>query len=164
MQSAIEDDRHTAELPLTEPATRLQVTEERAEPSHPADLGMLEKLDHNNGSPNNSGLFSEPELLNIPHALVRERFVEIIIADTGIGIAQDELERIFDKFYRVGNVLLHSTGDTKFKGAGPGLGLTIARGIVEAHGGRIWAESPGHNEETCPGARFHILLPVRNLN
>jgi signal transduction histidine kinase len=94
-----------------------------------------------------------------------ERFIEIVIADTGIGIASDDLERIFEKFYRVGNVLLHSTGDTKFKGAGPGLGLTIARGIVEAHGGRIWAESPGHDEEHCPGSKFHVLLPIRtNMN
>jgi signal transduction histidine kinase len=89
-----------------------------------------------------------------------EQFVEITVADTGIGIAAEDLERIFEKFYRVGNVLLHSTGDTKFKGSGPGLGLTIARGIVEAHGGRIRAESPGHDEEKCPGARFIVLLPV----
>lgn len=88
-------------------------------------------------------------------------YVEVIVADTGVGIAADDLERIFEKFYRVGNVLLHSTGETKFKGAGPGLGLTIARGIVEAHGGHIWAESPGLDEEHCPGARFHVLLPVR---
>jgi signal transduction histidine kinase len=39
--------------------------------------------------------------------------------------------------------------------------LTIARGIVEAHGGRIWAESAGHDEKTCPGGEFHIVLPVQ---
>jgi signal transduction histidine kinase len=49
--------------------------------------------------------------------------VEVIVEDNGIGIAAEDLERIFQKFYRVGNVLLHSSGDTKFKGAGPGLGL-----------------------------------------
>ena len=92
-----------------------------------------------------------------------KQFIEITVADTGIGIAAEDLERIFDKFYRVGNVLLHSTGNTKFKGAGPGLGLTIARGIVDAHGGRMWAESSGHDEETCPGAKFHVLLPVRRI-
>jgi signal transduction histidine kinase len=81
-------------------------------------------------------------------------YVEVIVADTGIGIAADELERIFEKFYRVGNVLLHSSGDVKFKGAGPGLGLTICRGIVEAHGGRVWAESAGCDT----GSSFHVVL------
>jgi signal transduction histidine kinase len=86
--------------------------------------------------------------------------VEITVADTGIGIAAQDLERIFEKFCTGGNLLRHSTGSTKFKGGGPGLGLTIARGIVEKHGGRIWAESPGYNEETCPGTKLHVLLPV----
>jgi signal transduction histidine kinase len=86
--------------------------------------------------------------------------VEVVVADTGIGIAREDLNRIFEKFYRVGDILFHSSGETKFKGGGPGLGLTIARGIVKAHGGFIWAESPGLDEEVCPGARFHVLLPV----
>lgn len=89
-----------------------------------------------------------------------QRYIDISVEDTGIGIAAEELERIFEKFYRVGSVLLHSTGSTKFKGAGPGLGLTIARGIIETHGGRIWAESPGYDEENCPGTKFHVLLPL----
>jgi signal transduction histidine kinase len=93
-----------------------------------------------------------------------EETIKIVVADTGIGIAPDDLEHIFDKFYRVGDTLLHSTGKTKFKGAGPGLGLAIARGIVEGHGGRIWAESPGHDEETCPGSEFHIVLPVQGAD
>ena len=93
--------------------------------------------------------------------LRQDQSVEIIVADTGIGVASEDLERIFEKFYRASDVLLHSTGKIKFKGAGPGLGLTIAQGIVEAHGGRIWAESPGHDEKTCPGSQFHIVLPVQ---
>ncbi len=87
--------------------------------------------------------------------------VELAIADTGIGIPPDELEWIFEKFYRVGDLSLHSTSKSRFKGAGPGLGLTIARGIIEAHGGIIWAESAGYDEVRCPGSTFHILLPVK---
>jgi signal transduction histidine kinase len=90
----------------------------------------------------------------------KDQSIEIVVADTGIGIAPDEIERIFDKFYRSGNVLLHSSGDIKFKGAGPGLGLTICRGIVEAHGGRMWAESPYHDEKALPGSKFHVCLPI----
>ncbi len=89
-----------------------------------------------------------------------EQSVEIMIRDTGIGISAKDLERLFEKFYRVGDVALHSTGATKFKGAGPGLGLTVARGLVEAHGGRLWAESPGYDEKNCPGSTFHVVLPV----
>jgi signal transduction histidine kinase len=86
--------------------------------------------------------------------------VEVAIADTGIGIDAQHQDLIFEKFYRVGDLNLHSTGQTKFKGAGPGLGLPIARGIVEAHGGKIWVESGGHNEETFPGSTFYVCLPV----
>jgi signal transduction histidine kinase len=86
--------------------------------------------------------------------------VEITIADTGIGINVEHHDLIFDKFYRVGDLNLHSTGQTKFKGAGPGLGLPIAKGIVEAHGGRVWVESEGQDEEQLPGSVFHVILPV----
>jgi signal transduction histidine kinase len=87
--------------------------------------------------------------------------VELTFRDTGIGIAPEDRERIFEKFYRVGKSTLHSSDKVKFKGAGPGLGLPIARGLVEAHGGRLWVESPGHDEVNCPGSTFHLILPVR---
>jgi signal transduction histidine kinase len=88
-------------------------------------------------------------------------FIEVTVKDSGIGIDPEDQGRIFEKFGRVGSVSLHSSGKTKFKGGGPGLGLPIARGIIEAHGGAIWVESEGFDEERCPGATFHILLPVR---
>lgn len=88
-------------------------------------------------------------------------FIEVTIADTGIGINPDDQERIFEKFGRLGNVALHSSGKTKFKGGGPGLGLPITKGIVETHGGAIWVESDGYDETVCPGSKFHILLPIR---
>lgn len=88
-------------------------------------------------------------------------FVEVTVSDTGIGIALEDQRRIFEKFGRVGSSQTHSSGKTKFKGGGPGLGLPIAKGIVEAHGGSIWVESPGYDEEKCPGSTFHVLLPLR---
>jgi len=86
--------------------------------------------------------------------------VEFSIKDTGIGIDPQYQELVFEKFYQTGEVLLHSSGKTKFKGGGPGLGLAISRGIMEAHGGRIWLESPGYNETTNPGTTVFIRLPV----
>jgi signal transduction histidine kinase len=86
--------------------------------------------------------------------------VEISIKDTGIGIDRQYQELVFEKFYQTGEVLLHSSGKTKFKGGGPGLGLAISRGIMQAHHGRIWLESPGCNEETNPGTTVFIRLPV----
>lgn len=86
--------------------------------------------------------------------------VLIQIRDTGVGVDKKNLEMIFKKFFRAYDPSLHSTGAYKFLGAGPGLGLTIARGVIEGHGGKIWAESDGHSMENFPGATFNILLPV----
>ncbi|MDP1544627.1 MAG: ATP-binding protein [Anaerolineales bacterium] len=88
--------------------------------------------------------------------------VEIEVSDTGIGIDPSMKDMIFEKFHQTGEVLLHSSGKTKFKGGGPGLGLAIARGIVQAHGGQIWVESPGYSEETFPGSKFIVSLPLPN--
>ena len=88
-------------------------------------------------------------------------FVEITIADTGIGISPENQALIFEKFGQLGSTDLHSSGKTKFKGGGPGLGLPITRGIIEAHGGTIWVESEGHDEVKLKGSTFHILFPTR---
>jgi len=89
-------------------------------------------------------------------------FIEITISDTGIGIDPEYLGLIFDKFVRLGSIDLHSSGKTKYKGGGPGLGLHIAKGIIESHGGSIWVESPGFDELTYPGSTFHIMIPIRS--
>jgi signal transduction histidine kinase len=90
-----------------------------------------------------------------------DNFLEIVISDSGIGIDHKFHDLIFEKFFRIGDPQLHSTGNTKFKGAGPGLGLPIAKGVIEAHGGRIWVESDGEDESRLPGSRFHIVLPMQ---
>lgn len=87
-------------------------------------------------------------------------FHELTITDTGIGIDPNDQSRIFRKFGQIENASLHSSGKTKFKGGGPGLGLPISKGILESHGGTIWVESPGYDEEHCPGSTFHILIPL----
>jgi signal transduction histidine kinase len=91
-------------------------------------------------------------------------FIEVTVADTGIGISPENQTLIFEKFGQLGRVDLHSSGKTKFKGGGPGLGLPIAKGILEAHGGSLWVESPGHDEKTCPGSTFHVLIPIRTAS
>jgi len=89
-----------------------------------------------------------------------EDAIHLKVQDTGIGIDPEERERIFERFYVLENTLLHRSSKTAFKGGGLGLGLTVARGIIEAHGGKIWAESPGRDEQRLPGTTFHILLPL----
>lgn len=75
-----------------------------------------------------------------------EAFVRFSVHDTGVGIPAEDLLRIFERFFRV---------DRSRSGGGTGLGLSIARHIVEAHGGRIWAES-----EEGRGSTFYFTIPV----
>jgi signal transduction histidine kinase len=91
----------------------------------------------------------EVRLLAMPDA------VQVEVADTGIGIEPSYQDVVFEKFYRIGDVGNHSSGKTRFMGAGPGLGLFLARGIVQAHGGRVWVESEGEGEGSC----FIVFLP-----
>jgi len=89
-----------------------------------------------------------------------DREIELVFADTGVGVDLRDHGMIFEKFFRASDPQLHSTGSTKFMGAGPGLGLSIVRGIVEAHSGRIWVESDGYDPVRCPGSQFHLVLPI----
>jgi signal transduction histidine kinase len=86
--------------------------------------------------------------------------VKIVVTDTGVGVDLNKQKLIFDKFSTAENVALHSTGKTKFMGGGIGLGLTIAKGIIESHNGQIWVESDGYDPENLPGSKFFVLLPV----
>jgi signal transduction histidine kinase len=88
------------------------------------------------------------------------RSVAVVVQDTGIGIDTQHQKLIFEKFYQIGEVALHSSSKTSFKGGGPGLGLALVKGAVEAHGGMVWVESTGHDEQALPGSTFKVLLPV----
>lgn len=87
-------------------------------------------------------------------------FVKITVSDTGVGIAAEEQDRIFENFYEVRDIERHSTSKTEFMGGGTGLGLAIARGVAQAHGGSLWVESEGHDPVRCPGSQFHLILPL----
>ncbi len=93
-------------------------------------------------SPQGGEVLVAGEVAAPSHVIVR-------VIDHGEGIAQGEEERIFERFHRSDNRLSRST-------AGVGLGLYITRSVVEGHGGRIWAESPGPGK----GSVFTIVLPI----
>lgn len=76
-----------------------------------------------------------------------EDWIRVSIADTGVGIPPDEINRIFERFYKIDRA-------RNRKQSGTGLGLAIAKHIVEAHGGQIWAESSGKS-----GTTFYFTLP-----
>jgi two-component system sensor histidine kinase BaeS len=76
--------------------------------------------------------------------------VQISVIDTGVGLEAEQLPHIFDRFYRV------DKSRSRRAGGGSGIGLTVARHLVEAHDGRIWAESPGRGK----GSTFAFTLPI----
>ncbi len=84
-------------------------------------------------------------------AAQRDGLIEISVIDTGIGIAREQHEAVFDKFYQVGST-------TKGVREGTGLGLAITKALVEEHGGNIWLES-----EPGKGSRFTFTIPFEEL-
>jgi histidine kinase len=82
-------------------------------------------------------------------AFLKDNEIQISIQDTGIGIAPEHLPHLFTRFYRADKSRSRS-------GGGSGIGLTLSKHLVEAHGGRIWATSPGLGK----GSTFTFTLPV----
>src|SRR5207249_4505799 len=81
-------------------------------------------------------------------AMSRDGFVEVSVRDTGVGIAPEDQERVFEEFRQVGTA--------EKKAEGTGLGLTLCRKLVEVHGGKIWVKS-----ELGVGSTFTFTIPVR---
>ena len=83
-------------------------------------------------------------------ARAEDEMIHFSVQDTGVGIPAEHLEHIFDRFYRV------DKSRSRQAGGGSGIGLTIAKHFVEAHGGRIWVESAGEGM----GSVFHFTVPI----
>jgi two-component system phosphate regulon sensor histidine kinase PhoR len=98
----------------------------------------------------NAVKFSPPESLVTVSAALRDGQIAVTVRDQGAGIAKQNLDRVFERFYKVDKARQRGQGGT-------GLGLSIARHIVEGHGGRIWAES-----EEGRGSAFTFTVPVAN--
>ncbi|HET8646710.1 MAG TPA: PAS domain-containing sensor histidine kinase, partial [Vicinamibacteria bacterium] len=80
---------------------------------------------------------------------------QVTVEDSGIGIEPEELDHIWERFYAGSRPHFHSSGTFQFQARGNGLGLAIAKGYVEAHGGRVTAASAGSGR----GAVFRVFLP-----
>ncbi len=139
---------------LTETAARRKI---RVETSVPAELSSLQlSVDERRIKQVLFNLISNALKFTLEGGRVQVslgvqlRDLVVSVTDTGVGIPRQELERIFDAFYQI------KGRPTTSKAPGSGLGLSLARQIVELHGGRIWAESEGEGK----GSRLTFTLPL----
>jgi len=109
-----------------------------------ADVGRLEQVLVN--LIHNAVKFTTPGGTVTLSAASDGNYIRFSVNDTGAGIPEDDLERIFERFYKA---------DRARSGGGTGLGLSISRHIIEAHGGKIWAESVEGK-----GSTFFFTIPV----
>ncbi len=103
----------------------------------------------------NATMVSPPEGEIQLHVEIKEEdgreFILLQVSDSGGGIPEEDLPRVFTRLYRAENVLIQGVGDT-------GIGLSLAKSLTESNGGRIWVKS-----ELGVGATFNVLLPVARL-
>jgi len=85
----------------------------------------------------------------------------VYISDNGNGIPQAEREHLFDPFHKAGDFMTHSSGTYEYKTGGIGIGLALAKRIVESHGGRIWLENASHICNFSKGSSFAVSLPLQ---
>ncbi|GAB4503543.1 MAG: hypothetical protein Fur0043_05350 [Anaerolineales bacterium] len=154
-QVALEFGRVAPSLLLESAAERMRAQAERAGltltvqetadlPEVRADRGRLEQVLVN--LIHNAIKFTPPGRAIFLSAEQDGGSVRFSVHDTGVGIAAEDLERIFERFFK---------SDRARSGGGTGLGLSISRHIVEAHGGRIWAES-----QEARGSTFFFTVPL----
>ena len=138
-------DRARSEFVSSEGRNRLEID---IEPDMPLVLADRRRIVQVLGNLLSNAARNSPETSGIRVTAVREDIhVALSVADEGQGIPAESLPRLFRKFSRV---------QSEEQGGDTGLGLAICKGIVEAHGGRIWAESEGPGL----GARFTFTLPT----
>ena len=137
-------------LRASESGIKLELQNEEALPIIEADAHKLRRVFTN--LVDNALKFSKEK--GTITVTTEETATEVMVKmeDEGIGIPSDELPYVFDAFHR---------GSGTQEKRGFGLGLAGVKTIIEAHGGRVWAESEGYDEEQLPGSTFHILLPAR---
>ena len=135
-------DRMRAQVERAGLVLRLDTAQDMTEVS--ADPPRLEQVLVN--LIHNAVKFTAPGGEVVLAAQTEGEFVRFSVRDTGVGIPTDDLERIFERFYKA---------DRARSGGGTGLGLSISRHLVEAHGGRIWAESTEGE-----GSTFYFTIPV----
>ena len=95
----------------------------------------------------NAAAYSEEGTRITVRAKTEDEMVEVSVSDQGVGIPPEDMDKIFDKFYRGSR--------NRKKPGGTGLGLAVCQAIILSHGGKIWAES-----ESGHGSTFHFTLPV----
>jgi signal transduction histidine kinase/PAS domain-containing protein len=178
LSSICEDIRHTFVLPLAERA--LQVTNRTDSVFIDADEGFCRLVIRNllenaiKFTPSGGQIRMAGNLINRGTLLAKKELLQRFygnfpanvdgvdsfycfhIADTGIGIPEEEQVRIFDKFYSVGDIANHSSGKSGYLSKGSGLGLSIVKGVMTAHGGMVWVE-PG---DKGTGSVFFVLFPL----
>ncbi|RNC67674.1 MAG: response regulator [Desulfuromonadales bacterium] len=172
--------RQTLLLPLSERDIQVTIAEDAC--SVPADEGFCRLVVRNllenaiKFTPDGGRIAVSGRLLSLDELLPQEdslrcfyrefpknvegaaAFYRLDIADTGIGIPPEERVRIFEKFYGVGDIAYHSSGKTGFMSKGSGLGLSIVKGIMDAHDGMVWIEAG----EDGTGSVFALLFPLDN--
>ncbi len=131
-----------------------------------ADPNSLQKLFYHlvtnaiKFTPNDGKITISGQIVPTGNEFIPRGGIQITVSDTGVGIAPEYHELIFTKFYQPGELGHQSTSNSGFKGRGVGLGLALSKGIVEAHGGHIWVQSPGYDAVHFPGSKFHVILPT----